>query len=1106
MVGTIKAGKATTGKVIVNQYHLEGVTRLCYSKDGQVIYTAGTDSMVRIHTVGEIETGEPEFLDDHPEAVTCCVATDHSVVTGSIDGIVRRFDYPSNQLSGNITRAAGVPIHWLSVDNSGARVAVCSEELLVKVVDIQDPMQILTISGISKPVRSASWHPVQDMLTLVMTDGRIQVYEFVDDSPSCLKTVEGLAGAGKLEDELPCVVAWHPKGDYFVVPSRTHEIAIVDRDKWAKSGTFSTDGHDAEIGLLAWSPNGKYLASSARDDQLIIWNAETRKPVARMKTDGNIVSGLEFSPTDNTLSFTTTGGNVYVWQDVIPSGLPHPAKAPRGANGLDMLAEDDDMDGDDDLDNLILDDDAWIEHDEDEDVGHDGKTNYRVRGESVDGEVEMKEMVGVEKAQSAFQPGSTSFQNKRRYLAFNMIGVIDVTDMETHQVINVEFHDKGSRRGYHFQDNNRFHLAAVGEQGIIYASNPEGGERSMIEYRAYDGDAKTAAWQASLEEKETAILVAAGGSRIDPDDVDLNDTGGVAIATSKGYVRFFTGTGLQRYIWRLGDEVVAMVASREMIFVIHREGGTSLDGCQNLRYTLMDLEHYDIVQEGRMPLPKRTSLTWIGFTTYGSPVMYDSHGLLSVLDRARRPGQGRWMPLLDTTAFSRRKEGRSERYWPVGVSEDKLMCIILKGTDVAPGHPRPIILDIDIEMPLLNKDQAQGRNEELIVRSNVELEAMKDNQKSAAYHSTSGDIARKTKEQDKILLTLLMEAVKADRKQQAFDIVRMLHNAVSMNAASQIAELYSSFALKERILLYKADFEAKHRAREKAGRSDTSLRHLPDTYDEPYSNDDHRGSKTSFEPRKGVSRRTAAATVTKPAARYESPLPVADIPSYTDFDSTLDSSAINASPSRKRKMDDDFLTFDEPSVDRTSLKKAHHDETVTEVAHPAKAASKNPFARGKPVASNPFARPANGKVAQATTKSKSFFERVDDIQAKGKVNANAAKGKQHKQPSKDKTTTKQATLFSLKGAPSNEAVIDRSKPPAPETAHEEVLGNKQSEVLDLEAEDLQEEQLQSEEDLEETQIEETQIDETPQPVTEEPEPMEDDEEPLEWEESDAEEA
>jgi chromosome transmission fidelity protein 4 len=117
-----------------------------------------------------------------------------------------------------------------------------------------------------------------------------------------------------------------------------------------------------------------------------------------------------------------------------------------------------------------------------------------------------------------------------------------------------------------------------GEQGIVYAANPEGSANSVIEYRAYDGDPKTAAWQASLEEKERAVVVAAGGSRIDPDDLDGNGMGSVVIATSKGYIRFFTGTGLQRYIWRLGEDVVAMVASREMLFVVHREGGTSLDG------------------------------------------------------------------------------------------------------------------------------------------------------------------------------------------------------------------------------------------------------------------------------------------------------------------------------------------------------------------------------------------------------------------------------------------------------------------------------------------------------------------------------------------------
>lgn len=283
---------------------------------------------------------------------------------------------------------------------------------------------------------------------------------------------------------------------------------------------------------------------------------------------------------------------------------------------------------------------------------------------------------------------------------------------------------------------------------------------------------------------------------------------------------------------------------------------------------------------------------------------------------------------------------------------------------------------------------------------------MKDNRNSSAYRASSSDITRKMKDQDKILLTLIMEAVKADRKQQAFDIVRLLQNSISMNAASQIAELYSSFALKERILLYKSEFEAQQRAKEKAERNASNLRYADNShYDEPMSNGANSKSVTSFEPRKGSSRRTAAATIKAPADRYDSPMPVDETPTSYDFDSTLDSSVAPASPPRKRKLDDDFLSFEEPSTKQTS-KRVHQQDTLTDNAPPAKpgkcplvlfvcesliaslcsfqVVSKNPFARGKPGASNPFAKPAAGKANQAT-KSKSFFERVDDIQANGKA-------------------------------------------------------------------------------------------------------------------------
>ena len=54
--------------------------------------------------------------------------------------------------------------------------------------------------------------------------------------------------------------------------------------------------------------------------------------------------------------------------------------------------------------------------------------------------------------------------------------------------------------------------------------------------------------------------------------------GSVIVATTKGYVRFFSSSGIQRYLWRVGEEVVSMTAGKEAVMLVHREGGTSLDG------------------------------------------------------------------------------------------------------------------------------------------------------------------------------------------------------------------------------------------------------------------------------------------------------------------------------------------------------------------------------------------------------------------------------------------------------------------------------------------------------------------------------------------------
>lgn len=115
------------------------------------------------------------------------------------------------------------------------------------------------------------------------------------------------------------------------------------------------------------------------------------------------------------------------------------------------------------------------------------------------------------------------------------------------------------------------------------------------------------------------------------------------------------------------------------------------------------------------------------------PVMYDSTGLLSLLDRSRRPRQGRWVPALDMSQLAR-KQGKQESYWPIGVTEQHVHVIILKvrsssihrrrweadpvssqGSEKEPHFPTPLFQEIDLQFPLLRLDAAQGQLEEQCV-------------------------------------------------------------------------------------------------------------------------------------------------------------------------------------------------------------------------------------------------------------------------------------------------------------------------------------------------------------------------------------------------------
>jgi len=124
----------------------------------------------------------------------------------------------------------------------------------------------------------------------------------------------------------------------------------------------------------------------------------------------------------------------------------------------------------------------------------------------------------------------------------------------------------------------------------------------------------------SLLAGEQVTALALGGGALATDSLAFDDptvglggSGTVLVATSRGFVRFISGAGLQKYVWNVGEEVVAVAAARDWAVIVHRASG----GGAGLEYALVDTDTFEFVQQGKVPLAQGTSLAWIGFSNDG---------------------------------------------------------------------------------------------------------------------------------------------------------------------------------------------------------------------------------------------------------------------------------------------------------------------------------------------------------------------------------------------------------------------------------------------------------------------------------------------------------
>jgi chromosome transmission fidelity protein 4 len=184
-----------------------------------------------------------------------------------------------------------------------------------------------------------------------------------------------------------------------------------------------------------------------------------------------------------------------------------------------------------------------------------------------------------------------------------MLGYIEITDQDTHHVVDIKMHDQSpsaARKGYNFTDTTKYDMASLGERGIAFACAPEAGHPAHVSFRPYASwETGTRAaedeWVYELPPGVRILGLAAGGAAVPTGSgsrrkmtEDTQGRGHVVIATSENELTFLTGTGIERYSMGLDGDFVSMVAGSEWVFVVHRDGATTIDG-KNRQNILFDV-------------------------------------------------------------------------------------------------------------------------------------------------------------------------------------------------------------------------------------------------------------------------------------------------------------------------------------------------------------------------------------------------------------------------------------------------------------------------------------------------------------------------------------
>jgi len=860
--------------------HERCINDLCYSSNGKSIITVGDDHKIKIKSLKNEDNSK--VLTNHTNKVTAIELFGRVFVTGSEDGTAMLFEYPNGKCLGILTRFS-LPVRCVCFSPDRKRVAVASDELKIRIINIIEISNVMTIENIDNKIKSIRFDPSGNFLISINVNGIINIWDISNSEPKLIdnKMTNGLISEKNQEK---CNISWHINKKHFAIPGNNYDILVFSVENWSFLYKFENNTHE-QITSVAWSIKGFYIAATDRSSNILIWRTQDRKLLVKYHHSFPLIK-LAWDPKDNDLAFIDEEGNLSIWSgckqylDTLNNNSSFPINIDEGGekdneNVSENIIKDDknsmkdlynlfgDTEAEEDLtikesptlnnDVKMTDikDTSNIENNNDEEeieisedsyesdegvddfVEDDDGAGYSERG--YDAPISMRNIrskhrrkavrfenkesqpvYSVIESQEAFQPGSTPLltssggTSNKKYLAFNMLGSIySIRHDDELFTLHVEYHDRSVLRPYSFSNNRNYSMASLCEHGAVFAceGNKENDLKSTLYFKPVETWATKSDWYLELDDDENVKAVALTNK-------------GIVAATDKKYLRFFTFSGFPQQILSIKGKIVSITgcSTSHQFFIVYHSGNV-FNGDQSLEYMLYDADNFKVIKKDELPISQNSTLEWIGFTEYGIPATYDSEGVGRILVKHL---DYQWIPVIDTSNLNKNKDEdfitnqlSETKYWAVGMTEKHLLCVILKGSDHYLQFQKPIVSEINLQVPFLQLETQDGMLEERIFRTKLFMNIKHDKNNEVIDDDVEDPkYAKENLELDKLLLTLIMNACKEGNIQRALDLTSSLRLIASVEKAVLIAIRFHLSSLAERIQLIQEAKQTKQKERE----------------------------------------------------------------------------------------------------------------------------------------------------------------------------------------------------------------------------------------------------------------------------------------------------